>query len=83
MMTARAAGTALGPEVKMTVIDPDELEALVSAASGEAATIADLQAAVARLHQVQQARLALSRLDAATLRAVLEARRESLGGQHP
>ena len=80
MVTVRARSAALGLEV-MTVTDQEALEALVSAAGAEEATLAQLDDCVARLRQVQQAKLALSRLDTDTLRAVLTSRRESLGGQ--
>lgn len=81
MVTVRTTRVAFGLEV-MTVTDRERLDALVRTAGAEEATLAELDDCVNRLRQVKQAKLPLSQLDTATLRAVLSARRESLGGQH-
>ncbi len=81
MVTVRATRAAFGLEV-MTVTDREQLDALVRTAGAEEATLAELDDCLNRLRQVKQAKLALSQLDTDTLRAVLSARRESLGGQH-
>ena len=81
MVTVRTTRVAFGLEV-MTVTDREQLDALVRTADAEEATLAELDDCVNRLRQVKQAKLALSQLDTATLRAVLSARRESLGGRH-
>ena len=69
---------ALGHGV-MTMTDETELSRLLDVANSEGEALADLAGCVDRLHQVQAARAALARLDAPSLRAVLEARRSALG----
>lgn len=50
-------------------------------ASTEVATIDELAACVERLHEVQRAKVALSRLDSAALRQALDARRRAFDGE--
>ena len=60
--------------------DPGEAERLMDLASTEVATIDELAACVERLHEVQRAKVALSRLDSAALRQALDARRKAFDG---
>ncbi len=82
MVTVRTVTVAYGIEV-MTVTVREQLEALVATIGAEEATLAELDDCVARPRQVREAKVTLSQLDTTTLRAVLTARRESLGGPHP
>jgi hypothetical protein len=60
--------------------DPRDAERLMDVASTEVATIEELAACVERLHEVQRAKVALSRLDSAALRRALDARRRVFDG---
>ena len=60
--------------------DPIDAERLMDVASTEVATIEELAACVERLHEVQRAKVALSRLDSAALRQALAARRRAFDG---
>ena len=60
--------------------DPRDAERLMDVASTEVATIEELAACVERLHEVQRAKVALSRLDSAALRQALDARRRVFDG---
>jgi uncharacterized protein YPO0396 len=60
--------------------DPGEAERLMDLASTEVATIDELAACVERLHEVQRAKVALSRLDSDALRQALAARRRAFDG---
>ena len=62
------------------VTDAAEIERLVALAGSDADVLADLDGCVTRLHAVQQAKAARSRLDAESLRNALAARRRALGG---
>ncbi|WP_141841537.1 hypothetical protein [Humibacillus xanthopallidus] len=61
----------------MTETDPRDAERLMDLASTEVATIDELAACVERLHEVQRAKVALSRLDPEALRQALDARRRA------
>ena len=61
--------------------DPRDAERLMDVASTEVATIEELAACVERLHEVQRAKVALSRLDSAALRQALDARRRAFDGE--
>lgn len=63
------------------VSDPDDLQALVELSGAGEQVLADLDACVERLHQVQRAKVMLATLDTVTLRGVLEARRARLSGE--
>lgn len=63
----------------MTVTDPAELSRLMALADSEGEALAALDGCVDRLRQVQAPRAALARLDASSLRAALQARRDALG----
>lgn len=76
MLSISRPSPALGGEV-MTVTGPTELNRLMALASSEGDALAALDGCV-DLHHVQLARAALARLDAASLRAALPARRDSL-----
>lgn len=74
----------------MTVTDPNpeaeqrsaaEVARLFDLAGREDDAIAQLDGCVARLREVQQAKAALKSLPAAELRAALEFRRRTLGGE--
>jgi len=60
--------------------DPGEAERLMGVASTEVATIEELTACVERLHEVQRAKVALSRLDSDALRQALDWRRRAFDG---
>lgn len=62
------------------VTDTAEIERVVAVAGSDAEMLADLDGCVTRLHAVQQAKAALSRLDAES-RNELAARRRALGGK--
>ena len=66
--------------VTVSETDPGEAERLMDLASTEVATIDELAACVERLHEVQRAKVALSRLDSAALRHALAARRRAFDG---
>ena len=61
--------------------DPREAERLMDVASTEVATIDELAACVERLHEVQRAKVALSRLDSDALRQALDSRRRAFDGE--
>ncbi|TQM63811.1 hypothetical protein FBY41_0164 [Humibacillus xanthopallidus] len=61
----------------VTETDPRDAERLMDLASTEVATIDELAACVERLHEVQRAKVALSRLDPEALRQALDARRRA------
>ena len=63
------------------VSDPDDLQALVELSGAGEQVLADLDACVERLHQVQRAKVMLASLDTVTLRGVLAARRARLPGK--
>ena len=63
--------------VTVSETDPGEAERLMDLASTEVATIDELAACVERLHEVQRAKVALSRLDSVALRQALDARRRA------
>lgn len=54
--------------------DPDEVDRLIRMSTSEPRIVADLDGLVRELHQVQEAKEALSRLDAPTLRMALRRR---------
>lgn len=64
----------------LTETDPRDAERLMDLASTEVATIDELAACVERLHEVQRAKVALSRLDSEALRQALDARRRAFYG---
>ena len=74
-MTVTARETETGAET-----DPRDAERLMDVASTEVATIEELAACVERLHEVQRAKVALSRLDSDVLRRALAARRRAFDG---
>ncbi len=78
MLSTSGPQPAFGGEV-MTVTDPAELSRLMALADSEGEALAALDGCVDRLHQVPAARAALARLDASSLRAALQARRDALG----
>ena len=73
-MTVTARATEAGT-------DPRDAERLMDVASTEVATIEELAACVERLHEVQRAKVALSRLDSDALRQALDARRRVFDGR--
>lgn len=60
--------------------DPKDAGRLMDLASTEVATIDELAACVERLHEVQRAKVALSRLDSDVLRQALDSRRRAFDG---
>ena len=84
-------GRLWGPEV-ITMAQPDQgherttrtpadIARLFDLARSEGAAIRDLDGCVARLHAVQDAKIALRDLSAEELRAALASRRAVLGGE--
>ena len=66
--------------VTVSETDPRDAERLMDLASTEVATIDELAACVERLHEVQRAKVALSRLDSDALRQALHSRRRAFDG---
>jgi hypothetical protein len=62
------------------VTDAAEIKGVMALAGSDADVLADLDGCVTRLHAVQQAKPARSRLDAKSMRHALAARRRALGG---
>lgn len=59
----------------------EDIAQLFEVARGEQEAIRQLDGCVQRLHQVQAAKAALTALSAVELRAALESRRATLGGE--
>jgi len=66
--------------VTVSETDPGDAERLMDLASTEVATIDELAACVERLHEVQRAKVALSRLDSDALRQAIDSRRRAFDG---
>lgn len=79
-MTADDGQRALDPDPMRTVTDVADIERLMDVAGHERAALRELDTCLTRVRQVWQAQSHLARLDAQTLRSVLQARRHQIDG---